>query len=131
MYQLYLISSGVTTNETYKWEDLKYAIHNKSISKMPNLIYQYNQQYSELLCASGGIEELKRRRKDIENLYKRKQTDEKQHRQQNVVEYIDLASIGNPQVCVKQLVNIYNKGAWNNLMDVLFPVSFETEKKHE
>jgi palmitoyltransferase ZDHHC4 len=97
-YQLYLIVSGVTTSESFKWDDLGYAIHNGSINTISPHVLQFNQKYKF--------------GETLEDYLPKK------HKKKG---RIDFEEDQVPLTDMKMIKNIYHLGAAQNLYDVFFP----------
>jgi hypothetical protein len=96
-YQLYLIMTGVTTSESFKWEDISEAIHHKRITTISPHVLRFNQEYKPGKTLQDFLpKELKGKKIDFEK---------------------DQVSLTD----VKQLRNIYHQGVMRNFWDIFFP----------
>jgi hypothetical protein len=96
-YQLYLIMSGVTTSESFKWDDISEAISQKHITTISPHVLRYNQKYKPGKTFQDFLpNELKGKKIDFEK------------------DQVSLTDI-------HQLRNIYHQGAMRNFLDVFFP----------
>ncbi|KND01473.1 uncharacterized protein SPPG_03274 [Spizellomyces punctatus DAOM BR117] len=106
-YQLSLVFRGVTTNESFKWDDIDYDIR-KGQLRMPRELYDFNhgrhEEDQSTTRAKGNTTATRR---------KGRKGNEKSHDQERD-DYVSIKSIA-------QIKNIYHGGPWANLMDILFP----------
>ncbi|KAJ3091318.1 hypothetical protein HK102_000961 [Quaeritorhiza haematococci] len=161
-HQLSLVLRGKTTNETFKWDDVAYAIKKREISGWHPELADYNATYSPRTHRKKEVEfqptpkkkpsskkATKKEKQDsatvkeglgpqtgAENLRKR---DGKTHEptptstdtDSNINKMATLTTDSPeesellPLTSVKQIKNIYDRGMWGNLMEVLFPESFD------
>ncbi|TPX67664.1 hypothetical protein SpCBS45565_g03632 [Spizellomyces sp. 'palustris'] len=106
-YQLSLVFRGVTTNESFKWDDLDYDIR-KGQLRMPRELYDFNhgrREEDRSTTPTKGNTTATRR--------KGRKVNEKSHDRERD-DYVSVKSIA-------QIRNIYHGGPWANLMDILFP----------
>ncbi|TPX35806.1 hypothetical protein SmJEL517_g01995 [Synchytrium microbalum] len=155
MYQISMVLNGVTTNESFKWDDLKGAINSKELKVVDSLLLSYNQNYGALVgeqyakglrvtnpeaglvaasrlgihtsttpespppkskATDGGIHHrgasAKKRVKGIAP----------ESGDTQILDEKDAIPIKTTALTsVKQIRNIYNRGMWNNLMEVILP----------
>ncbi|OLL26897.1 Palmitoyltransferase swf1 [Neolecta irregularis DAH-3] len=104
IFQLYLIYSGTTTNESMKWDDVKEAI-----------------KYKEIMIFEGGPEEAYAfpREDIILDLRQRRVVAIDEHGRAS--EQIPIGSSGRLVKHIRELVNIYDRGWKNNYWDVWKP----------
>ncbi|KAJ1555982.1 hypothetical protein HK096_001385, partial [Nowakowskiella sp. JEL0078] len=79
-------------NETFKWDDLSYTIRKEKSIEVDKELFEYNQSFGK-----------NRAELSIPSKQKTKR------------EYVVVDSI-------KKIRNIYNKGAWENLKELIFPL---------
>ncbi|KAI8813870.1 DHHC palmitoyltransferase-domain-containing protein [Cladochytrium replicatum] len=107
-HQLYLVLTGVTTNEVFKWEDLDIAIRNGEVREVDKRLYEYNQNYGKK-DASRFVSVAERKASKG-----KKKEDSSSETPQMV-----------PITSIKQFRNIYDGGWYRNLMLVIFPRSLK------
>ncbi|TPX46672.1 hypothetical protein SeMB42_g03610 [Synchytrium endobioticum] len=167
-YQFAMVLRGVTTNESFKWDDIKAAIQSKQIKDIDSVLYGYLQYYGTLkgeeytralrdsnpeagritarklainvsACCqtdragqkvpsggggcSHGKTDARRRRKVMASERKTDDDDDGKSVQAtpSVKSGRDKSCGMTPLTSVKQLVNIYNQGIYNNFIEVVFP----------
>ncbi|KAJ3214684.1 hypothetical protein HK099_006699 [Clydaea vesicula] len=101
LYQLSMVYTGKTANETFKWSDIKYAIKTGALSTWSAELKKYNQSFNAKKKPMDGGEVKKNRKK-----MKRKDD----------VENDDI-----PLKSIKEIKNIYDNGFFQNLKDWLLP----------
>ncbi|RKO86813.1 hypothetical protein BDK51DRAFT_31993 [Blyttiomyces helicus] len=112
-----LVFRGITTNESFKWEDLAYEINGGSI-RISRDLYNINQglavtpQDNDADDSRGGQDEGGPKRRKGKGKQKQPET-----APTNAAASDDEMEI----TSIKQLRNVYNRGPLANLMEVLFP----------
>ncbi|KAJ3215227.1 palmitoyltransferase swf1 [Dinochytrium kinnereticum] len=117
LYQLSMVLRGLTTNESFKWDDLKYDIQTHQITTIPKDLYEYNQSHKEESVSSSGSKI--RRRVNAKGKSGASSAPLK-----TFVPSTDDGIEQIPLTSVRQIRNIYNGGAWKNVMDMVFPQRF-------
>ncbi|KAJ3099342.1 hypothetical protein HDU97_003267 [Phlyctochytrium planicorne] len=105
IYQGSMVLRGVTTNEAFKWDDLKYDIKMKHIENIPKDLHDFNQSY--VVKSKRGKKQGKAGKAAKNKAVFVPSDDES-------IEKIPLTNI-------KQIRNIYDEGAFSNLMEMIFP----------
>ncbi|KAI9105445.1 DHHC palmitoyltransferase-domain-containing protein [Phlyctochytrium arcticum] len=98
MYQMTFVFRGMTTNESFKWDDLGYDIKNGHV-QIPQTLYEANLTHG--------------------NGSKQKQAHE--HDKGQAQRMAKLSS-------VNDLKNIYNLGIWGNMMEIISPKQLSVTK---
>ncbi|KAJ3136384.1 hypothetical protein HK100_001713 [Physocladia obscura] len=147
LYNLYLVSSGQTANESFKWEDLEYELKNGFVTEISVNVLQYNRNYGiaienylgspkdEQKCSDiiekkddsvvsstniAGISNKKRRKKTETTLNNNSNSNVA-----NSINFEDLKESDMvPFTTIKQVRNIYDRGVFLNIWDVFFPTKF-------
>ncbi|KAI8919966.1 hypothetical protein DFJ77DRAFT_450637 [Powellomyces hirtus] len=111
LYQLSLIMRGVTTNEVFKWDDLKYDIKQGEVH-IPRSVLERNQGLVPQEVDPEPTEKQQRKRKNAQRRSKASDSGRQRDSEQDELVLVEDA---------KQIRNIYHLGSWRNLMEMLFP----------
>ncbi|KAI9017597.1 DHHC palmitoyltransferase-domain-containing protein [Gaertneriomyces semiglobifer] len=116
-HELYMtLLRGMTTNETFKWGDLAHDIKTQELHISAEL-YEYNQSHGRQdtpVHVSSRDEENKSETKTT----RRRKTSQQPKRPPQEAQGQDI-----PLKSLKQVRNIYDRGIWGNLKEMIFPPS--------
>ncbi|KAJ3084780.1 hypothetical protein HDU99_003478 [Rhizoclosmatium hyalinum] len=121
-YQLYLVASGRTANESFKWEDLAYDLKHGVVTEITKEVLEYNQNYGKSGSKKQNDGDATRNDASTanENVRRRKKTKdgERKEKEEQVSDVIPFTSL-------KQVRNIYDRGILGNLYEALFPFNLK------
>ncbi|KAJ3128886.1 hypothetical protein HK098_003213 [Nowakowskiella sp. JEL0407] len=92
-------------NETFKWDDLSYTIKKEKVIEIEKDLYDYNQSFSKKSKPPVDI---------ISQTSSKKKKKIAGSNNEEVKEFVEIRK-------VSELKNIYDKGIWKNLNELLFP----------
>ncbi|KAJ3227716.1 hypothetical protein HDU81_006536 [Chytriomyces hyalinus] len=122
-YQIWTVGSGKTTNEVFKWEDLDYDLRHGVVTHIPKKTLEHNQNYGKLTkpapheAAKRPVNE-KSSAKQETGLRNRKGELDANGKTATRIEGEDEDV---PFTSIKQVRNIYDRGFFRNIWDVVFP----------
>ncbi len=136
LYNLWMAIRGYTSNEEFKWDELKYSIHSKELTSWRKELKEFNQSY--IAPSRSSRTEKPRLTKSAkkpkphttqtlssshEPKTKLISTTDSAHEltQRHVQHESENGEDREPLVSIKQIRNIYNEGIWNNLKIVFMP----------
>ena len=112
------VQSSYAANESFKLDDLQYDIKKGHLSRIPAYLYEKNKQFFDgpapvpVVVEPPAETELKSA--EGQTVVKRTKKAAKGEADKPKVDYVELS----PRTRIR---TPYSKGAWNNLMEVLFP----------
>ena len=121
LYSMWMVIAGMTSkkhnlvscflflaNESFKWDDLKYAIETREMKEWSIGLRDYNASFRKKKDGVGlyGKKDLRKKRKNAKE----------QRQKEEDCEMVELKD-------VKEVYNIYDKGAVKNVLEVIFPNS--------
>ncbi|KAI9340841.1 DHHC palmitoyltransferase-domain-containing protein [Obelidium mucronatum] len=120
-YQLYLVLSGRTANEAFKWDDLEYDIKHQLVTEISRSVLEYNQNYGKVSKPSDSptLDEAAPPAKETAKGNMRRRNKKKTDTPDDTA---DAPDENIPFTSLKQVRNIYNRGVFQNLWDTLFPI---------
>ncbi|KAL5032390.1 palmitoyltransferase swf1, variant 2 [Batrachochytrium dendrobatidis] len=146
LYQSSFVIWGITSNESFKWEDCAYAIKVGALEHVPKCVYDYNRDYRRLKTAvlvngpkSRAARIFRQRTLEVDKIMQcssdedeakstHTQVSSKQdatQRGKTVVDEPTLVAYYLASTHGKRMSNIYNLGIWQNIMQVCFPQSLD------
>ncbi|EGC40165.1 hypothetical protein DICPUDRAFT_147006 [Dictyostelium purpureum] len=117
-YHIYLIVRNTTTNESYKWENIKDQI---KIQRLEEKLKEKEEEERKKENKSQTSSSSSSKDKEIKKRNKSNNNDNKEDKYQVEKDKVYLPL---PKT-FKEIKNIYNKGAYLNLMETFFPNNFK------
>ncbi|KAJ3291004.1 hypothetical protein HK104_006371 [Borealophlyctis nickersoniae] len=128
-YQMSLVLRGVTTNESFKWEDVHYAIQKGQIKALPRYIWEKNQGIQGSGESASKSAPIKSGKEGGVTKRRRKGGKQAQDSDGGIQDPAAKGGEGGrtdgedkvPITPDTRLKNFYNHGWWSNLKEVIFP----------